>query len=61
MTPETRETLTQYANGLITKPELYSELEKQQVRGDAGMGSFIGYDYANQRWIHIHFYDLRTV
>lgn len=60
MTPQVKENLTQYANGLITKPELYSELEKKQVRGEADMGRFIGYDYAKQEWIYIRFYDLRT-
>ena len=60
MTPQTKETLSQYANGLITKPELYSELDKQQVRGSADMGSFVGYDYANQSFIHVHFYNLKV-
>ena len=59
MTPQVKENLTQYANGLITKPELYSELEKKQVRGEVDMGSFIGYDYAEQEWLQVHFYDLK--
>ena len=58
-TPMIKEILTQYANGLLTKVELYNELETQQVRGEAAMGSFTGYDYINQEWIHVHFYDLK--
>ena len=59
MTPQAKETLTQYANGLLTKDELYTELEKQQVRGAVELGTYTGYDYRDQQWINVHMYDLR--
>ena len=60
MSAQTKELLSQYANGLLTKVELYEELEKERVRGEANMESYIGYDYRNQKWIHVHFYDLKV-
>ena len=60
MTPETKEILTQYANGLITGDERDAELDKLEVRGDSDLGTYVGYDYRNQQWVRVHLYDLRT-
>lgn len=60
MRPQVKETLTQYANGLVTKQEMHAELEKLQVRGDAELGSYMGYDSREQAWVQVHFYDLKS-
>ena len=60
MTPQTKEILVQYANGLITKDERDAELEKLEVRGDSDLGTYVGYDYRHQQWVRVHLYDLRA-
>lgn len=40
-----------YVDGLIVQAELVARLEAIQVRGAVEGATFVGYDYAGQRWI----------
>ena len=60
MTPETKEILTQYANGLITGDERDAELDKLEVRGVSDQIAYLGYDYRNQQWVEMLFESLTT-
>lgn len=58
MKEQTREVLTQYANGLISEAELHDLLDKQGVRGDADLDIYVGFDYQHQAWVKVDLRDL---